>query len=201
MIERPTFERGIQEASDASLAVAIGRFSEPALAEVYRRHGAAVHALAARVVGSTAMADDVTQETFVNLWRRPERFDASRGSLRGFLLTLAHSRAVDALRSEAARTAREQRGGQEAFLSAGYDIERHAWDLLVADQVRVAFDDLPATERTAIEMAYFKGFSYRQVAATLGEPEGTIKSRIRSGLRRLHRALEQKGMSSPWMAT
>lgn len=190
----------LQSAGDAALVVAIARFHEPALAEVYRRHGAAVHGLARRVLASQSLADDVTQEVFLDIWSRPERFDAARGSLRGFLLTMAHSRAVELLRSDAARQAREQRELHEV-VAAGYDIERHAWDLLLADQVRTAFDSLPPSERTPIEMAYFGGLSYRQVAATIGEPEGTIKSRIRAGLRHLREALEARGVGSQWMAT
>ena len=184
----------IDEAGDATLVVAIGRWQEHALAEVYRRHGGAVHALARRILGSDTLADDVTQEVFMDLWRRPEQFDAGRGALRTFLLTKAHGRAVDLLRAESARNARET-------ASAGYDLDRYAWDLAVADQVRVAMEALPGGERRAIEMAYFDGRTYREVASLLGEPEGTVKSRIRSGLRRLRDALAKHEMEAPWTAS
>ncbi len=181
------------KASDATLVVAIARWHEPALAEAYRRHGGAVHTLAARVLASAEAADDITQEVFVSLWERPERFDPARGSLRSFLLAVAHNRAVDALRSRNARLAREERDAR-AIATGGYDIERQAWDLHLTQQVRNALQCLPEGEQRAIALAYFDGHTYRQVAALLGEPEGTIKSRIRSGLRRLRQALEQEGV-------
>jgi RNA polymerase sigma-70 factor (ECF subfamily) len=178
-------------ASDSALVVAIGRWQEHALAEVYRRHGGAVHALAQRVLGSGSAADDVTQDIFVNLWNRPERFDPARGSLRTFLLTAAHGRAVDVLRADTARSAREERTARDTA-TAGYDLERHVWDLTVAERVKEAMTTLPVGERKAIELAYFDGRTYREVAALLGEPEGTVKSRIRTGLRRLRAALDHR---------
>lgn len=187
----------IDAAGDATLVVAIGRWQEHALAEVYRRHGGAVHALARRILGSDTLADDVTQEVFMDLWRRPEQFDAGRGTLRTFLLTKAHGRAVDVLRAESSRSAREARNARETA-GSGYDLDRYAWDLAVADQVRVAMEALPGGERRAIEMAYFDGKTYREVAALLGEPEGTVKSRIRSGLRRLREVLAKHEMEAPW---
>lgn len=183
----------LDHASDATLVVAIARWNEAALAEAYRRHGGAVHALARRLLGSDAQAEDITQEVFVRLWEQPERFDHARGSLRSFLLSVAHNRAVDYLRAATARTSREQRSSAEVA-TAGYDIERHAWDLHVSDQVRRAVLELTDDQRRAIELAYFAGHTYRQVAAMLDEPEGTIKARIRSGLINLRRALEREGI-------
>ncbi len=183
-------------ASDPALVVLIGRWHEEALAEVYRRHGSAVYGLARRVVGSNTLAEEVTQDVFVDLWRRPERFDPERGALRTFLLTRAHGRAVDIIRSEAARSAREEKSVRETVAS-GYDLDRYAWDLAVADRVKIAVESLPGEERRAIEMAYFDGRTYREVAAMLGEPEGTIKSRIRSGLRRLRESLSAQGAETP----
>ncbi len=187
----------LDAASDATLVVAIGRWQDRALAEVYRRHGGAVHALARRVLGSATLADDVTQEVFLDLWRRPEQYDAARGSLRTFLLTKTHGRAVDMVRAESARGAREERDARETA-AAGYDVDRYAWDLAVADQVRSAMEELPGGERKAIEMAYFEGRTYREVASMLGEPEGTVKSRIRSGLRRLRETLARNDVEAGW---
>jgi RNA polymerase sigma-70 factor (ECF subfamily) len=179
--------------SDAGLVVAIGRYNESALAEVYRRHGGSVHALAARILGTDGRADDVTQDVFVDLWNRPERYDPDRGSLRSFLTTVAHGRAVDRLRSDTARMEREQRSARETA-TAGYDIESQVWDLAVADQVREALASLPERERRPIEMSYFGGHTYREVARLLGEAEGTIKGRIRAGLTRLRAAMAQSGI-------
>ena len=187
----------LESASDATLVVAIARWNEAALAEAYRRHGGAVAALARRLLGSDSYADDITQEVFVKLWEQPERFDQARGSLRSFLLSIAHNRAVDHLRSSAARHSREERSAADVA-TAGYDIERHAWDLHVNDQVRRALVDLTDDQRRAIELAYFGGHTYRQVATLLDEPEGTVKSRIRSGLRRMRVTLVDSGLREQW---
>jgi RNA polymerase sigma-70 factor (ECF subfamily) len=187
----------LDRAGDGALVVAIGRYHHDALAEAYRRHGGAVHALARRVLGPGPQADDVAQEVFVELWRRPERFDPARGTLRTYLMTVAHARAVDLLRSESARRAREERTARETA-TAGYDIEHHAWDLAVAEQVRGALAGLPPEERRAIELAYFGGHTYREVATMLGQPEGTVKSRIRAGLRRMRALLELHGAGELW---
>jgi RNA polymerase sigma-70 factor (ECF subfamily) len=183
----------LDAASDATLVVAVARWNEAALAEVYRRHGGAVQSLARRLLRSESQAEDVTQEVFVKLWEQPERFDQARGSLRSFLLAMAHNKAVDHLRSTAARAIREERTAADVA-TAGYDIERHAWDLYVGDQVRRALEELGDDQRRAIELAYFGGHTYRQVAAMLGEPEGTVKARIRSGLIHLRKALLREGI-------
>jgi RNA polymerase sigma-70 factor (ECF subfamily) len=187
----------LSTASDAMLVVAIGRWNESALAEVYRRHGGAVHALAQRVLGSDGRAEDVTQDVFIDLWNRPERYDASRGSLRVFLITVAHGRAVDILRSDSARAGREQRTARETA-TADYDVESEVWDLAVAAQLKQAILTLSERERRPIELAYFGGHTYREVASLLGEPEGTIKSRIRAGLQQLRVALGQEGSEPTW---
>ncbi len=179
-------------ASDPQLVVAVGRYDEAALAELYRRHGAIVAAVSARLLGDRGRADEVTQEIFTRLWQRPERFDPERSSLRTFLVTDAHGRAVDRLRSDLRRTAREERHERNA-LRVDADVEREVWELLRAERVRDALVELPETERAAIQLAYFDGRTYREVADQLGIPEGTAKSRIRNGLHRLARHLEATG--------
>jgi RNA polymerase sigma-70 factor (ECF subfamily) len=183
-------------AGDANLVLAIARFHEDALAEAYRRHAGAVYALARRVLWDAALAEEVVQEIFLRLWSAPERFDPERGSLRSFLLAQTHGKAVDLLRSETSRRRREQ-GEAAATAAAGYDVEHEAFDLAVAGQVRDALGSLPETQRRAIELAYFGGHSYREVARLLGQPEGTVKSRIRAGLGQLHRQLTSHGARTP----
>jgi len=185
-----------ETADDSTLMVAVGRWQEDALAEVYRRHGASVHNLARRVIGSAELADEVTQEVFVDLWRRPEQFDATRGSLRAMLMTKAHGRAVDVVRSERARLRREQRSAADTA-RRGYDLDHFAWDLAIAHQVKRAVEELPQDERLAIEMSYFEGLTYREVAKVLDAPEGTVKSRIRAGLQRLRNLLVKQGVETP----
>jgi RNA polymerase sigma-70 factor (ECF subfamily) len=183
----------LTHASDAALVVAIGRWRQEALAEAYRRHAGAVFALASRVLGSKNLAEEVVQEVFLRLWHDAERFDPARGSLRSWLLAQTHGRAVDLLRSEVSRKNREERE-HRVRAESGYDLEHEVWDLTVAEQVRDALGTLPAEERRAIELAYFKGLTYREVAVALDQPEGTVKSRIRAGLRRLREGLVAAGV-------
>jgi RNA polymerase sigma-70 factor (ECF subfamily) len=189
----------LKNASEVILVVAIGRWNDSALAEVYRRHGGAVYGLARRVVGSDGPAEEVTQDVFVDLWRRPERFDPARGSLRSFLLAVAHGRAVDIVRADSSRVAREERHARQTAIG-GYDLENQVWDLAVADQVKQAVAALPEAERQAIELAYFGGHTYQEVAALLREAEGTVKSRIRRGLQRMRDALTEE-MGPAWTQT
>jgi RNA polymerase sigma-70 factor (ECF subfamily) len=183
----------LTDAGDAALVMAIARWRSDALAEAYRRHAGAVFALARRVTADATLGEEVVQEVFLRLWNDPDKFDPDRGTLRSYLLAQSHGRAVDLLRAEGARRRREE---TEARMAAegGYDIDREVWDLALADQVRDVISTLPEEERRAIELAYFGGHSYRQVAAILDQPEGTVKSRIRVGLRRLRTGLSAVGI-------
>lgn len=185
----------LEQSSDGALAIAISRWRQGALAEAYRRHGGAIFALARRVLGSHNLAEEVVQEVFVRLWYETERFDPERGSLRSYLLAQTHGRAVDLLRSETARRQREQNQALQVP-SEPYHLESEVEALTVAEHVRDALQSLPEPERRAIEMAYFGGRTYREVAKFLGEPEGTVKSRIRAGLRRVRAALVDAGVAS-----
>ncbi|MGH9149120.1 MAG: sigma-70 family RNA polymerase sigma factor [Acidimicrobiales bacterium] len=185
--------RSLREMGDGALVVAVSRWREDALAEVYRRHAGAVFALARRVTGDASLGEEVVQEVFLRLWNSPEKFDPDRGTLRSYLLAQCHGRSVDLVRSESSRRQREESEARRTAES-GYDLEREVWDLAVADQVKQAVDTLPEPERKAIELAYFGGHTYREVAVLLAEPEGTVKSRIRVGMRRLACALAEQGM-------
>ena len=172
--------------------MAVQARSQAALAEAYRRHGGGVWALAKRVCRDEHLAEDVTQTVFVELWSRADRFDGTRGTLRSYLLTQAHARAVDLVRSEEARRRRQDREAVLADVTVELDTSVYVEEM--AESVRRAVDTLPAAERQPILLAYFGGRTYREAAEMLGQPEGTVKSRIRSGLRSLRVALEAQGV-------
>lgn len=183
----------LRDTSDAGLVVAISRYHQDALAEAYRRHAGAVFGLARRLLNEPALAEEVVQEVFLRLWNTPEKFDPGRGSLRSYLLAQCHGRSVDLLRSDTSRRRREENQLRQAA-EAGYDVEHEVWDLALAEQVHMVIDKLPPNERRAIELAYLGGHTYREVALLLEEPEGTVKSRIRSGLKRMRQDLVDSGM-------
>lgn len=164
---------------------------DTALTEVYDQFASFVYGLALRVIGDARAAEDVSQDVFVGIWQRPEAFDPQRGSLRTWLGTLTHRRAVDYVRREEARRRRAEREASRAVTTP--DVEEMATALVTAERVRAALDVLPAEQRRAIQLAYFEGKTYRQVAEVLGIPEGTAKSRLRLGLRRVAAALEAEG--------
>jgi RNA polymerase sigma-70 factor (ECF subfamily) len=183
----------IREVSDAALVMAVSRYNQDALAEAYRRHAGAVFGLSRRLLNDATLAEEIVQEVFVRLWNDPDKFDPARGSLRSYLLAQCHGRSVDLLRSESSRRRREEKDLRRTA-EAGYDLEREVWDLALADHVREALDTLPEPERAAIRLAYLGGHTYREVAVMLDEPEGTVKSRIRSGLKRLRTDFVASGM-------
>jgi RNA polymerase sigma-70 factor (ECF subfamily) len=184
----------LTEASDTALVLAVARYRQEALAETYRRHAGSVFALAKRVIGDPVLAEEVVQEVFLRLWNDPDKFDPSRGSLRSYLLAQTHGRAVDLLRSEGSRRRREETEARQAAES-GYDIEHEVWDLDLAEHVKKAVAVLPEDERRAIQLAYFGGHTYREVATLLDQPEGTVKSRIRAGLKRMRASLGAVGVT------
>jgi RNA polymerase sigma-70 factor (ECF subfamily) len=182
--------------TDDDLAAAVAGRDSGALAEIYRRYGGAVWGLARRVIRDDHRAEEVCQTVFTELWAAPERYDPARGSLRSWLLTQAHGRSVDLVRSEEARRRRDERDARHAPPAPPEcDVEATVAGLAIAYEVRRALDGLPPEERDPIVLAYFGGQSYRQAAAQLGQPEGTVKSRIRSGLGKLRRALESEGVT------
>jgi RNA polymerase sigma-70 factor (ECF subfamily) len=164
----------------------VGAGDEGALAAVYAAHAPSVFALARRILKSGERAEDVVQEIFVKLWDHPDQFDPDRGSLRSYLLLQARTRSLDMLRAEGARRRRERTEVAELDLD---DPELAVIDEAELWQVRRAIELLNPSEREAIELAFFGGLTYREVADVLDEPEGTVKSRIRLGLQRMRRAM------------
>ena len=191
--ERPYPNRVAERAGEWELTVRkrLAAGDESALNEVYDQYASFVYGLALRVIGDRRAAEDVSQDVFIALWERPATFDPSRGSLRTWLGTLAHRRSVDYVRREEARRRRAERAASRADVPP--DVEEMATALVTAERVRAALDLLPPDQQRAIQLAYFGGKTYRQVAEVLGIPEGTAKSRLRLGLRRIADALEAQG--------
>jgi RNA polymerase sigma-70 factor, ECF subfamily len=183
----------VTELDDAELVVRIGRRDERALGEVLRRHREPTIAFARRLVADQALAEEVAQEVFLRLWQEPGRYNGARGALRAFLLAQTHGRAIDRVRSDTARRRREER---DAVLSRDRQeaAEERVVERAVADEVRQALGTLSEPEQQAVELAYFGGHSYREVAAILGVPEGTVKGRIRSALSKLREALAERDL-------
>jgi RNA polymerase sigma-70 factor, ECF subfamily len=171
--------------SDAELVSRITSRDEAAMAAVYARYGSAVFSLAHRVLTDRGLAEDITQEVFLQLWNNAEQFDADRGKLRTFLLTRTHGRCVDVIRSRNARAAREDRVSDDRSASVPDPLDAELTALTEAELVREAIDNLPPEERTVLHLAYFGANTYREVARILELPEGTVKTRMRSALKRL----------------
>jgi RNA polymerase sigma-70 factor (ECF subfamily) len=183
----------LDEPDDSELVAAIGQGDGVAMAEVVRRHREPVIAFARRLVGDQSRAEEISQEVFVRLWEHPDRFDPQRGALRAFLLAMTHGRALDVVRSDVARQRREERV-VDPEIASGHDAGEQVVARTVADTLRAALSLIPESERRAVELAYFGGHSYRAVASLLDEPEGTVKSRIRSGLARLRTVLADQDL-------
>jgi RNA polymerase sigma-70 factor (ECF subfamily) len=168
---------------------------EDALAEAYDQYSPLVFGLAHRVTGSRAVAEDITQDVFVRLWTNPGAFDPDRASLRTYLGVLTHGRAVDVVRSDVRRNAREQVEAGDVIRLEPADWMRpeSVEDEDLAARVRRAVGRLPPPQREALRLAYFGGHSYRSVAVLLGIPEGTAKSRLRQALAKLGDLLAAEG--------
>lgn len=184
----------VATASHEDLLVAAAGGDQAAFAALYDRASSAVLGVCVRVVRDRTMAEEVLQEVMVEAWRKAARFDPERGSALAWLTTLAHRRAVDRVRSEQAHRDRHERAAttehQPAFDVVADEVATRAEHRLV----REALDALTARQREAVELAYFGGRTYRDVAEVLQIPEGTAKSRLRDGLERLRRTLEASAL-------
>jgi RNA polymerase sigma-70 factor, ECF subfamily len=179
--------------ADEELMPLIGEKDPDAFEVFYDRHGGVAYSLAYRIVGERGAAEDVTQEAFISLWRSGARYDASRGSVRSWMLGIVRNRAIDALRSRAGRAPKldfdddsilEQRPAAE-------QTESEALRRETADEVRGALGELPGEQSKVVELAYFGGFSHSEIAAMLGVPLGTVKGRMRLGLEKVRGQLAE----------
>ncbi len=176
--------------SDHDLVARLWSGQTEALAILYDRYAQMVYTLALRMLSNPAEAEDLTQEVFVNFWQR-RQYDPARGSVGSFLATYTRSRALDKLRVSGGRVAILQRFQRLSLASSSTLTPLdHATRSEQQQQLRAALDQLPATEREVLEIAYFEGLSQSQIAEKLGIPLGTVKSRSRQGLLRLRDLLQ-----------
>ncbi len=183
----------LQRLADEDLMPLVGR-KDPAAFEVfYDRHGGAAYSLAHRIVGNPALAEDVTQEAFLSIWRSEAGFDRTRGSVRAWALGIVRNRAIDALRREASRGPRLDYD-DEAVLERRAAPERTEEEALrreTARSLRGALEELPSDQSKVIELAYYGGFTHSEIAEMLGMPLGTVKGRMRLGLEKIRTRLAE----------
>ncbi len=165
---------------------------------IFDRHAAVAYSLAARVCGKRAMVEDVIQDAFLSLWRGSAHYDAGRGSVRSWVLSVVHNRSIDALRRARVRDARDARDPDIPERLPGPDrTEAEVIRRDEAGRVRTALAGLPPQQRQVIELAYFRGLTHREIAETLALPPGTVKGRIRLGMQKLRELLEPEGPQDP----
>jgi RNA polymerase sigma-70 factor (ECF subfamily) len=190
--------RDLAHLSDEALVALVSRSDESALAELYDRIGGTAYGLAYRVLRDEALAEDAVQEAFMGLWRSAGSFIPERAKASTWILTLVHRRAVDVVRREQRRRTESL---EEAPEPAGASAEEAAWLRLDRERVQTALKQLPDQQREAIELAYYGGYSQSELAERLGQPLGTIKSRMFSGLSRLRELLDDGAERSSWTST
>jgi RNA polymerase sigma-70 factor (ECF subfamily) len=192
MDEPMTAER-LQRLADEDLMTLVQRRNGDAFAVLYDRHGGAAYSLAHRIVGDPAVAEDVTQEAFLSVWRGGAGFDAARGSVRSWTLGIVRNRSIDALRRMSASAPRLDLDDDSALEAepASALTDSEAIRRETARTVRGSLRDLPADQRQVIGLAYFGGFTHTEIAEMLGMPLGTVKGRMRLGLEKIRATLAE----------
>jgi RNA polymerase sigma-70 factor (ECF subfamily) len=179
--------------ADEDLMTLVDAKDSDAFAVIYDRHGGAAYSLAHRIAGDAEMAEDVTQEAFLSIWRSSARFDAARGSVRAWVLGIVRNRAIDALR-RSARPAPKLDLDDDAVLESQASTQRTEAEAIrreTAGRLRQALGLLPREQSQVIELAYFGGFSHSEIANMLGAPVGTVKGRMRLGLEKIRATLAE----------
>ncbi|SEF68080.1 RNA polymerase sigma-70 factor, ECF subfamily [Bryocella elongata] len=170
---------------DALLLGRVERGDEQAMAALYDRYSRLVYSVALRVLRDASAAEDVLQEIFMQVWRNPDRFTATRGSLGGWLAIVSRNRSIDALRRK-----RPTEQVEDAILASPTNLANEAERSLMMERAKVVITQLPAEQRKTLEMAFFDGLTHTEIAEMTGDPLGTVKTRIRSALLTLRKAFQ-----------
>jgi RNA polymerase sigma-70 factor, ECF subfamily len=181
--------RSFAHLSDEAVVALVARSDDTALAELYDRFGRVAYGVALRILRDEKLAEDAVQEAFLAAWRSADRFMPERGKASTWILTLVHRRAVDLVRREERR--RAEALGDEQESSPAESAEDDAWLRFERERVQAALRRLPDQQREALELAYYGGFTQSELAERLGQPVGTIKSRMFTGLARLRELLAE----------
>jgi RNA polymerase sigma-70 factor (ECF subfamily) len=190
--------RELAHLSDEALVALAARAEETALAELYDRYGRPAYGLALRVLRDEALAEDAVQDAFLAVWNTAPRFVPEKGKASTWILTLVHRRAVDVVRREQRRRADTLEHVPE---QGGGAVDEEAWLRLQRERVQDALRQLPDQQREALELAYYGGFTQSELADRLGQPVGTIKSRMFNGLARLRELLGDTTLETTWTST
>jgi RNA polymerase sigma-70 factor (ECF subfamily) len=187
--------RNLRQLADEDLMQLVRDGDARAFEVLFDRHGGPAFSLAYRMCGSRARAEDIVQEAFLSLWRAGGRYDPSRGSVRAWMLSTVHNRAIDSFRRESARPARPLEEGNVAEHLASPELTEVEFERRAdADRVRSALYELPEEQRKVIELSYYGGFTHQQIAEMLSLPAGTVKGRMRLGLSKLRISLGDAGV-------
>lgn len=199
LVTRP--QRRPEDASaDAELIRRVQAGDRGAVDDLYARFRRPAFALARRVLADDTLAEDVLQDVFLTVWKDPFAFDSARGAFGSWLLAMVHHKAVDAVRREESHRRRQTRAEDDLRLTepiAERDVEDEAWNRVVSDRVRAALQTLPAPQREALTLAYYGGYTQREVAALTDTPLGTVKTRMLAGMRRLKENLGEVVATTP----
>ena len=190
----------LQRLADEDLMTLVERKDADAFAVLYDRHGGAAYSLAHRIVGDSGIAEDVTQEAFLSVWRSGARFDAARGSVRSWTLGIVRNRAIDALRRASGPAPKLDLDDDAALEARPSDelTDSQAIRRETSRRVQGALRELPAEQSEVIGLAYFGGFTHSEIADMLGMPLGTVKGRMRLGLEKIRVTLaERMGAEGP----
>ena len=181
----------MEELTDEALLQLLHQGNEHALGALYDRHGRAAYSLAYRMLGDSHAAEDAVQEAFINIWRKAESFSATRGKARTWIMAVVHHRSIDIARKRRGMAPRELPLEMERLPEGPSDTWSEVSNTLDRELLKECLKQIPELQREAIQLAYFDGYTQREIAELKGVPLGTVKGRIRIGMEKLRSLLQE----------